>query len=182
MPQSPELEVMLRWNWQLEFGEELGTAEAQLRVGHVVICDGRMMPHQWLRRDSGELLKLDAGTHGDNHFFPGACDIAWDVAGAIVEWELQGDLRERFVRAYEARSGDAVVGRLAPYLLAYATFRMGWSKMAALAMQGEYDEALLQRDYERYRAIALRLRQRHSPIELAANGNSANADSSSHAA
>jgi hypothetical protein len=182
MPQSPELEVMLRWNWQLEFGEELGTAEAQLRAGHVVICDGRMMPHQWLRRDGGELLKLDAGTHGDNHFFPGACDIAWDVAGAIVEWELQGELRERFVRAYEARCDDAITGRLAPYLLAYATFRMGWSKMAALAMQGEDDEALLQRDYERYRAIALRLRQQHSPIELAAKGKSADADSSPRAA
>ena len=118
----------------------------------VVVCDGRMMPHEWLRTDGGELLKLDAGIHGDNHFFPGPCDIAWDVAGAIVEWELQGEARERFVREYEARSGDAIAERLAPYLLAYTIFRLGWSKMAALAMQGEYDEALLTRDYQRYRA------------------------------
>ena len=138
---------MLRWNWQLEFGEELGDAESRLRIGRVVVCDGRMMPHEWLRTDGGELLKLDAGIHGDNHFFPGPCDIAWDVAGAIVEWELQGEARERFVGEYEARSGDAVTERLAPYLLAYTIFRMGWSKMAALAMQGEYDEALLSRDY-----------------------------------
>ncbi len=174
-PQTPELEKMLRWNWQLEFGEELGVTESQLCTARVVFCDGRMMPNEWLRTGSGELLKLDAGNHGDNHFFPGPCDIAWDVAGAIVEWELQGELREDFVGRYEARSGDAVAGRLAPYLLAYTTFRMGWCKMAALAMQGEYDEALLFRDYEKYRAIALRLRPKHSTLGLAADENSANA-------
>ena len=168
-PQTPEIENMLRWNWQLEFGEELDLAESQLRTARVVVCDGRMMPYEWLRSDAGELLKLGAGTHGDNHFFPGPCDIAWDVAGAIVEWELQDELRQRFIGEYEARSGDAIAARLAPYLLAYATFRMGWSKMAALAMQGEYDEALLLRDYERYRAMALRLRRTHSPLSLASS-------------
>jgi hypothetical protein len=175
-PQSPELESMLRWNWQLEFGEELGAAEAQLCARRVVFCDGRMMPHHWFRSSNGKLLKLDAGTHGDNHFFPGPCDIAWDVAGAIVEWELHGELRNRFVREFESRSGDTVSGRLAPYLLAYTTFRMSWSKMAARAMQGEYDEALLHRDYEKHRDIALRLRQQHSSLELAAIGESAEAD------
>ncbi len=167
-PQTPEIEKMLRWNWQLEFGEELGVAESQLCTARVVFCDGRMMPNEWLRTASGELLKLDAGNHGDNHFFPGPCDIAWDVAGVIVEWEFEGELREEFVSEYEARSGDAVAGRLAPYLLAYTTFRMGWCKMAALAMKGEYDEALLLRDYEKYRAFALRLRPKHSPLCLAA--------------
>ncbi len=173
-PQTPELECMLRWNWQLEFGEELDDAESQLCIERVVVCDGRMMPHEWLRTGDGELLKLGAGTHGDNHFFPGPCDIAWDVAGAIVEWELQGELRASFVREYEARSEDAVAERLAPYLLAYTTFRMGWCKMAALAMQGDYDEALLFRDYERYRGIALRLRRRRSPLGLASNEEAAN--------
>jgi hypothetical protein len=159
-PQTPELEKMLCWNWQVEFGEELTAEDAQLRAERVVVCDGRMMPHEWLRSSTGELLKLDAGIHGDNHFFPGPCDIAWDVAGAIVEWEMQGDVCNHFVRDYEARSGDVITQRLAPYLLAYTTFYMGWSKMAALAMQGEYDEALLQRDYQRYRAFAMRLRQK----------------------
>jgi len=179
-PQTPEIESMLRWNWQLEFGEELGAVETELCIARVVVCDGRMMPQEWLRTGGGELLKLDAGSHGDNHFFPGPCDIAWDVAGAIVEWELQDELRERFVDAYEARSRDAVAGRLAPYLLAYATFRMGWSKMAALAMQGEYDEALLFRDYEKYRAFALRLRP--SPLSLASSEEPANASPSMRAA
>jgi hypothetical protein len=174
-PQTPEIEKMLRWNWQLEFGEELDLSESQFCIARVVVCDGRMMPNEWLRTRSGELLKLDAGNHGDNHFFPGPCDIAWDVAGAIVEWEMEGEVRERFVVEYEARSGDAVAGRLAPYLLAYTTFRMGWCKMAALAMQGEYDEALLHRDYEQYRDFAWRLRQKPSSPGLASNEDSATA-------
>ena len=31
--QTPELETMLRWNWQLEFGEELGDEESQYDSG-----------------------------------------------------------------------------------------------------------------------------------------------------
>jgi len=162
IPQTPELERMLRWNWQVEFGEELSIKETQLRAERVAVCDARMMPHDWLCTTGGTLLKLDAGIHGDDHFFPGPCDVAWDVAGAIVEWEMRGEERDRFIREYEARSGDAIAKRLAPYLLAYSTFRLGWSKMAALAMQGQPDEALLERDYQRYRAVALRLRHQQN--------------------
>jgi hypothetical protein len=90
-----------------------------------------------------------------------------------VEWELEGEARDCLVGEYTRRSGDAVAPRLAPYLLAYATFRMGWSRMAAAAMQGEYDEALLERDYRRYRRQALRLRQPHSPAEIPATGREA---------
>ena len=75
-----------------------------------------------------------------------------------MEWELDDEMRERFVSEYESRSGDVVRERLAPYLLAYTTFCLGWSRMAAAAMQGEYDEALLERDASRYRTQALRLR------------------------
>lgn len=180
--QTPELETMLRWNWQLEFGEELNRDESRLQVKRAVVCDGRMMPDKWLRTDAGELLKLDSGSHGDNHFFPGPCDIAWDVAGAIVEWEMRGDVRERFVRGYEARAGDSISSRLAPYLLAYATFSLGWARMAALAVQGEYDEALLERDYKRYRAIAQGLRQEQGALEIPEKGAGANVGSSRRSA
>jgi hypothetical protein len=157
--QSPELETMLRWNWQQEFGTELGASECELRAERVVVCDGRVMPHEWLRTASGTVLKLDAASDGDNHFFPGPCDIAWDVAGAIVEWEMEEAVRKQFISEYEARTGDAVSRRLGPYLLAYTIFRLGWCKMAALAMQGEYDEALLLRDYRRYRQTAEKQRR-----------------------
>jgi hypothetical protein len=166
--QTPELDTMLRWNWQNEFGEELGREESRMNTERVVVCDGRMLPHEWLRSERGELLKLDASSHGDNHFFPGPCDIAWDVAGTIIEWELQGEARDYFVGEYTRRSGDAISERLGPYLLAYTAFRMGLSRMAAAAMRGECDAALLQRDYRRYRAQAQRLRQQSGPAEAGA--------------
>jgi hypothetical protein len=151
---------MLCWNWHAEFGEELGSDESWLKVERVTVCDARMMPQEWLCTSTGKLQKLDGASHGDNHFFPGPCDIAWDVAGAIVEWEMLGQARERFLSEYEARSGDPVRERLYPYMLAYVIFRLGWCKMAALAMHGEYDELLLERDYHRYRTFATHLRKR----------------------
>jgi hypothetical protein len=157
-PQSSELEAMLRWNWQIEFGTELGGAEAQLKAERVAVCDGQMRPEQWLRSSDGELLKLDADNLGDNHFFPGPCDIAWDLAGCIVEWELRGQAREQFLTEYTRRSGDTAAERLGPYLLAYSIFRMAHSRMAAAAMEGEANQEPLQRDYLHYRAQALRLR------------------------
>lgn len=160
VPQTPELEEMLRWNWQSEFGEELSPGESRLEVARLTVCDARMMPHEWYCTAQGKLLKLDATSHGDNHFFPGPCDVAWDVAGAIVEWEMLGQVRERFLSEYESRTGDTIRERLRPYILAYTIFRLGWCKMASLAMYGEFDEALLQRDYQRYRTLAMHLRKR----------------------
>ena len=161
--QTPELEVMLRRNWQIEFGEELGLAESQLRTARVVICDGRMGPREWLRSSRGELLKLNSGNYGNNHFFPGPCDIAWDLAGCIVEWELQPEMQRRLIDEYTARTGDAIAARLTPYLPAYAIFCMACAKMAASGSQGEAEEEALMRAYRRYRALALRLRSSHQP-------------------
>ena len=154
-PHEPsKLAEMLSWNWQCEFGEELPGQE--LKIERLVTADARMLPHEWLATDGG-LLKLDGCSHGDDHFFPGPCDIAWDIAGAIVEWEMDRHASEYFVDAYVRDSGDEVRGRLGAYLLAYATFRMGWSKMAAHASQGEFDQQLLERDYQKYRAVCQRL-------------------------
>ncbi len=151
--EASRLEEMVRWNWKCEFGDEI---EVRLPVRHLVVADGRMQPHEWVLSPRGA-IKVDACTHGDDHFFPGPCDIAWDIAGTIVEWSLNGLLRERFVAEYERLSGDPVGERLADYLRAYATFRMAWSKMAWCASDGQFDAELLERDYRRYREVCLRL-------------------------
>jgi hypothetical protein len=156
--QTPELEVMLRRNWQIEFDEELGVAESRLSAKEIVICDGRMRAHEWLRSSRGEVLKLYSGNDGDNHFFPGPCDIAWDVAGCILEWELEPEAQRRLIDEYTARTGDAIAARLAPYLLAYAVFCMARAKMGSCSSQSQDDAEALARDYRRYRALALRLR------------------------
>ncbi len=162
-----DLLEMVSWNWQCEFGSRL-EPPVRLNLVHPVIADGRMQPHEWERADDGRLLKHDGLSHGDDHFFPGPCDIAWDLAGAIVEWDMNEQQRAEFLRRYRDLTDDCTEARLPDYLLTYAVFRMAWSKMAAEASWGSFDETLLRRDYERYRARAAELnakRQLRAPAE-----------------
>jgi hypothetical protein len=143
-----ELATMARVNLQREFGIAV---EMDLKVEHPLSADGRMQPHEWFCTEGGEWLKLDGATHGDDHFFPGPCDIAWDIAGAIVEWGLDSSAREFFLSHYSRLSGDHPSQRIDHYELAYATFRLAWSRMAAGSVQGTDDEERLLHDYRRYR-------------------------------
>src|SRR5947207_10246232 len=77
-----ELQRMVEFNVQQEFGLHLSDSIYREAVvsEHPVLVDGRMQPCEWIST-CGQFLKTDAISHGDNHFFPGPCDIAWDVAG-----------------------------------------------------------------------------------------------------
>lgn len=149
---QPELERMMTWNHFEEFGDELGEGQRALPVKRSVVVDGRMQPHEWI--EGTWLLKTDAASHGNDHFFPGPTDIAWDLAGAIVEWELSAEATDYFLRRYRALSGDEARPRIAAYRLAYTLFRMGYCKMAAEAMRGGDEEERLQRAYWAYRRLA----------------------------
>jgi hypothetical protein len=160
---SKELETMLHFNFGEEFGGDGDGIDQQLEIVHPVIADGRMLPHKWLRTTkSGELLKVDNASHGDDHFFPGPTDIAWDLAGAIVEWGMDDATVEQFLNCYRSNSGDDPGHRLPAYLLAYSIFRMGYCKMAAEAMRGSSEESRLAADYLHYRQIASQMHQRVS--------------------
>jgi hypothetical protein len=146
------LPKMCQVNAREEFGIELPPPWFELR--RRVIADGRMLPHEWLRVARGELLKTDGVSHGDDHFFPGPCDIAWDLAGTMVEWELPAGASEYLLERYHRLSGDEARPRLASYRLAYSLFRMGYCKMAAEAMQGSPEAIRLQSAYRSYRRVA----------------------------
>ncbi len=79
-----------------------------------VALDGRMLPHEWLR--SGEtLIKTDATDHHDDHFFPGAQDIAWDVAATAVEFRLDDRAERYLLERYIAASGDRHIAERVPF-------------------------------------------------------------------
>jgi thiamine kinase-like enzyme len=120
-----------------------------LPVRRSVVVDGRMQPHEWI--EGTWLLKTDGASHGHDHFFPGPTDIAWDLAGVIVEWELSAEATDYLLRRYRALTGDEARPRIAVYRLAYTLFRMGYCKMAAEAMRGSDEEGRLQRAYRAYR-------------------------------
>jgi hypothetical protein len=132
----------------------------ELRLEHPVIADGRMQPHEWLLTKKGRWLKTDSGSHGNDHFFPGPTDIAWDLAGAIVEWRMNEQQARDFIGLYRSASGDDASARIDGFIKAYAVFRSAYCLMAANAMRGSDEEARLRRVADEYKAMVTRTESR----------------------
>lgn len=94
-----------------------------------VASDSRMLPHEWIATAHG-YIKTDAVEHHDDHFFPGLQDIAWDIAGTIIEFQLDSAASAYLVNQYESLSGDdGLCDRLAFYRIAYLAFRFGYTSL-----------------------------------------------------
>jgi hypothetical protein len=130
-----------------------------LRLQRPVIADSRMQPHEWLLTPAGQVLKTDSGSHGDDHFFPGPTDIAWDLAGAIVEWRMPRTQADFFLEAYRVASGDDPSQRIGDYLKAYAAYRCAYCIMAGNALQGGPEALRMERAAANYGALLLQFRE-----------------------
>lgn len=142
------LEEMARINLERAVGVSRAIV---LPLEHPVIADGRMMPHEWIRSSTGRMLKVDASSHGDDHFYPGPTDIAWDLAGTIAEWKLEEEASEVLVSEYKRFSGDDVTSRLPAYLLAYCGSRLGFTLSAAVSAKDGGERERFEREAEGYR-------------------------------
>jgi hypothetical protein len=155
-PRPGDLESMLRHNALVALGRELGPG-VELPQDRPVYADARMMPHEWIEIESAAgapgapPLKVDGADHGDDLLFPGPVDVAWDLAGAIVEWRMSASARRIFLDGYRHASGDHVESRLPAYLFAYTLFRLSWS-IAAAATSPPAEAARLVVAEQRYRA------------------------------
>ena len=87
---------MVRRNISLEFGDDRTSALAHLEYHASSLerrivrrrTDNKLDRHEWLRTGPGLLIKTDALDHHQAHDLIGCQDVAWDVAGAIVEFDL----------------------------------------------------------------------------------------------
>jgi hypothetical protein len=138
-------------------------APTDLCLEYPVIADAHMQPHEWLLMNDGQMLKTDSGSHGDDHFFPGPTDIAWDLAGTIVEWCMNEQQAREFLDVYRRRSGDDASGRVADFVRAYAVFRSAYCMMAANALDGSEEQSRLNRAAAGYKDL-LRQMESHSLI------------------
>ena len=130
----------------------LGIPESvTLPIERPVLADARMMPHEWIATPDRRLLKVDAASHGDDHFYPGPTDIAWDMAGVIVEWKLDEEASELLVSEYKRISGDSIEARLPGYLIAYCAFRLGFTLSAGHSISDEAESARFRQDAGKYR-------------------------------
>ena len=128
-----ELLEMSRRNIGLALGED---AAAGLRIPDAVPVpvetDNRLDLHEWIEPEPGRWLKTDALDHHAAHDLIGSQDIAWDVAGAIVEFDLADDAAAAFVANVAHAAGRPVDASLAAFsITAYSAFRLGQATLAA---------------------------------------------------
>jgi hypothetical protein len=117
-----------------------------------VHVDAHMRPHEWLTA-AGRYIKSDGVEHHDDHFFPGPTDIAWDLAGAIEEWDLDATAADALIDRYIGHTGDRDVwARLPFYRVAYLAFRGGYTAFSGAQLRGSEEAARFEAEHCRYRA------------------------------
>ncbi len=124
--------------------------------------DGRMAACEWLRLPDSTLLKTDSGGHDADHTVVGKQCWLWDIAGAIVEWQLESADADTLLQA--AQDGLKHDEQTIPpdiitfYQMAYAAFRAGQTHLCAQMSGYDLEEqARLWQAYTRYKEQLRRL-------------------------
>lgn len=115
--------------------------------------DGHLAPHEWIRTADGAVQKLDAGGHDLDLTWAGRQPVLWDLAGAMLEWDLDSAMEEALLTGY-SRAGGYSRAPLAldAYRAAYAAHRVGQIRLAREAEQDAREGGRIEREYERWRA------------------------------
>ena len=154
-----ELLTMARRNISLELGEDFASQLERWNTGELerrivrIRTDNHLDRHEWLRTRSGVLIKTDAVDHHQGHDVVGCQDLAWDVAGAIVEIDLDQSEVEQFIAATEEfarRTVDRELLRF--YSSAYLAFRLGQMRLGATMTQEPAEQRRLTRRGDLYAA------------------------------
>jgi hypothetical protein len=100
------------------------------RLERPILTDNKMHAWEWLVTPEGRILKADAVDHHRANDLVGSQDVAWDLAGAAVEL----DLDEGEVDRLAAATWTAPV-QLGFYTVAYLAFQAGRCTLAAEAVE-----------------------------------------------
>lgn len=163
---ASRLAEMLYWNTWEALGDNMAertrlwSQSAQAWEQHhaaPTYGDGRLAPHEWLRTPSCTLVKTDCGGHDADHTLVGHQSVLWDLAGAVVEWNLGEDAARLLREAYQSAGGVlAPPDVLAFYQMAYCAFRVGQCALAAdMLAHDPQEQARLRAAKENYQAQLL---------------------------
>ena len=122
-----QLAAMARFNTGVDVSEHIGEVEACARR---VVTDNKMHAEEWIVANDGTILKCDGVDHHAGHDLIGCQDIAWDLAGAMVELDL--DVTDAVARL-TGRSWSRRV--LHFYTICYLAFWYGFHTLAGNAEQ-----------------------------------------------
>jgi hypothetical protein len=140
---------MLRTNAGEEFGQVLVAAVEQWRrhladlqsQAQRIETDNRLQAWEWLVLPDGSILKADAVDHHAGHDLVGCQHVAWDIAGASVEFTLSAGEQADLIGAIEQGFGFAVDRTQVRFAtLCYSAFQLGYYREAAVSTT-EPDEA-----------------------------------------
>jgi hypothetical protein len=94
--------------------------------------DGHLAPHEWIRTSDNRVLKTDCCGHDWDHTVIGRQSWLWDVAGALVEWNLDAKEAAPLLSSlFVARVQEVSRDELRFHYLSYAAFRLGMLAMSA---------------------------------------------------
>jgi len=125
--------------------------------------DGHLAPYEWIRGSDGRILKADCFGHEADHTLIGKQSLAWDIAGAISEWQLDDSDEVRLLLAIRNAGIEFDPAFLFFHRLAYAAFRMGQTSLCAgLSSLGPPEQARLCRAQAGYRNELNRLLKAHA--------------------
>jgi hypothetical protein len=97
-------------------------SDLPVRAIHV---DARLHRWEWLALPDGRLLKADALDHSTGHDLIGCQDVAWDIAGAAVEFDLSGGEMEALREIVSRTAGiDINPALVADCVLYYCAFQL----------------------------------------------------------
>jgi hypothetical protein len=112
-------------------------ADLDQRRVHV---DAKLQSWEWLQRPDGSFCKLDAIDHSAGHDLIGCQPIAWDVAGAAVEFDLSQDEIARLVAGLANGGGVRVSSETVRFFMTCdAAFHRGlWAMAGDRAQERRY--------------------------------------------
>jgi len=87
--------------------------------------DGRVAPYEWVRTADNRLLKSNCAGHQRDHTIIGKQSLLWDIAGIVVDWNLEPSQVEFLLTSTHLRTMKANPLELGFFCLAYAAFRAG---------------------------------------------------------
>jgi hypothetical protein len=120
------------------------------RQARPVEVDARLHAWEWLVLSDGRLVKTDAVDHCDGHDPIGCQDPVWDLAGAVVELELDPVETEWMRRRVRSGATSGEPEQLAFYLACYLGFQLGLHHLGWQAASEPGERVLLQAAAARY--------------------------------
>lgn len=105
--------------------------------------DRNIHPYEWIK-SSERFYKTDAAEHSHDQRFPGCQNIAWDIAGFLIDFQLKEEEINYFLSFFKKERFPNLVNDLPYYYIAYLSYRIGYLSIKSdIYKNSEYGDKFL---------------------------------------